>query len=160
EAGSQLLETHTESQLGHEEIYFVLRGRALFTIDGNEHELAAGQLVFVRDPSLERGAIAVEADAVVLALGGKPGQPHEVSAWGAAATAVTGPATSEAASTSLRARRPVGAAPRRHQSTTTSRGSFRTCASTCTDIAAAQTMKLTLCRPSKSPRWPSPTTAT
>jgi tetratricopeptide (TPR) repeat protein len=87
-AGSLLLETHTESQLGHEEIYVVLRGRALFTIDGNEHELAAGQLVFVRDPSLQRGAVAVDENTVVLALGGKPGQPHEVSAWEAMFAAV------------------------------------------------------------------------
>ncbi|HEX4527705.1 MAG TPA: AraC family ligand binding domain-containing protein [Gaiellaceae bacterium] len=87
-AGSPLVETHTENQLGHEEIYFVLRGRALFTIDGNEHELAAGQLVFVRDPSLQRGAVAVDEDTVVLALGGKPGQPHEVSAWEAMFAAV------------------------------------------------------------------------
>ena len=42
EAGAQIVEEHTEDQLGHEEIYFVLRGRALFTIDGNEHELGAG----------------------------------------------------------------------------------------------------------------------
>ena len=73
EAGGPIVETHTESQLGHEEIYFVLRGRAIFTIDGNDHELVAGELVFVRDPALKRGAVAVDADTVVLALGGKPG---------------------------------------------------------------------------------------
>ena len=88
EVGLPVVETHTEDQLGHEEIYFVLRGRALFTIDGNEHELAAGQLVFVSDPSLKRGAIALDEDTVVLALGGKPGVPHEVSAWEAMFAAV------------------------------------------------------------------------
>ena len=79
--GEPIVETHTEGQLGHEEIYFVLRGRVLFTIDEHEHELGAGELVFVRDPSLRRGAVAATEDAVVLALGGKPGAPHEVSAW-------------------------------------------------------------------------------
>ena len=88
EVGSPIVETHTERQLGHEEIYFVLRGRAIFTIDGNEHELGAGELVFVRDPSLKRGAIAVDADTVVLAFGGKPGAAHEVSAWEAMFAAV------------------------------------------------------------------------
>jgi tetratricopeptide (TPR) repeat protein len=88
ETGSPIVETHTESQLGHEEIYFVLRGRAIFTIDGNEHELGAGELVFVRDPSLKRGAVAVNADTVVLAFGGKPGAAHEVSAWEAMFAAV------------------------------------------------------------------------
>jgi quercetin dioxygenase-like cupin family protein len=78
-AGGAIVETHTEDD--HEEIYLVLRGRALFTIDGNEHELGVGQLAFVRDPKLTRGAVAVDADTIVLALGGKPGVPHEISAW-------------------------------------------------------------------------------
>ena len=82
------MEKHTETQNGHEEIYLVLRGRAIFTVGGNEHELAAGELVFVRDPALERSAIAVDDDTVVLALGGKPGAAHEISAWEAMFAAV------------------------------------------------------------------------
>jgi tetratricopeptide (TPR) repeat protein len=81
EVGGHIIEEHTESRLEHEEIYLVLRGRALFTVDGNEHELGAGQLVFLRDPQLRRGAVALEEDTVVLALGGKPGEAHVVSAW-------------------------------------------------------------------------------
>jgi quercetin dioxygenase-like cupin family protein len=88
EPGAQVIEEHTESQLGHEEIYLVLRGRAKFTIGGDEHELGAGQLVFVRDPELRRGAVALDDDTVVLALGGKPGEPHQVSAWEAMFAAV------------------------------------------------------------------------
>ncbi len=87
-AGAQVIEEHTEGRLGHEEIYVVLRGRAKFTIDGNEHELGPGQLVFVRDPELRRGAVALDDDTVVLALGGKPGEPHQVSAWEAMFAAV------------------------------------------------------------------------
>jgi tetratricopeptide (TPR) repeat protein len=83
-----IVEEHTESRLGHEEIYLVLRGRARFTIDGSDHELAAGQLVFVRDPALKRGAVALDDDTVVLALGGKPGEAHTVSAWEAMFAAV------------------------------------------------------------------------
>jgi tetratricopeptide (TPR) repeat protein len=86
--GGPIVEEHTESTLGHEEIYLVLRGRARFTIDGNDHELAAGQLVHVSDPSLRRGAVALEDGTVVLALGGKPGEPHRVSAWEAMFAAV------------------------------------------------------------------------
>jgi tetratricopeptide (TPR) repeat protein len=81
EAGAQIVEEHTESALGHEEMYVVLRGRARFTVDGNEHELGPGELVFVADPALRRGAIGLTDDTVVLALGGKPGMPHETSAW-------------------------------------------------------------------------------
>jgi quercetin dioxygenase-like cupin family protein len=80
-AGEQIVEEHSEEQLGHEEIYLVLRGRVRFTVAGNEHELGPLELVFVSDPRLRRGAVAVGEDALVLALGGKPGAPHEVSAW-------------------------------------------------------------------------------
>ena len=88
EVGGQIVEEHTETQLGHEEIYLVVRGRARFTIDGNDHELSAGQLVFVRDPELRRGAVALDEDTAVLALGGKPGEPYVVSAWEAMFAAV------------------------------------------------------------------------
>jgi len=88
EAGSQVVEEHTEAQLGHEEIYLVLRGRARFTVGGDEHELGPGQLVFVRDPELTRGAVALDADTLVLALGGKPGEPYVTSAWEAMFAAV------------------------------------------------------------------------
>ena len=80
-ASGQVVEEHTEGQLGHEEIYLVLRGRVRFTIDGNDHELGPGQLVFVRDPSLRRGGVALTDDAAVLAVGGKPGEAHEISPW-------------------------------------------------------------------------------
>jgi quercetin dioxygenase-like cupin family protein len=77
----QVVESHTEDQLEHEEIYLVLRGRVRFTVGDDEHELGPGQLVFVRDPQLRRGAVALTDDAAVLAVGGKPGRPHEISAW-------------------------------------------------------------------------------
>lgn len=88
EAGGQIVEEHSEGSLGHQEIYLVLRGRARFTVDGNDHELGPGQLVFLRDPDLRRGAVALDADTVVLALGGRPGEPHVVSPWEAMFAAV------------------------------------------------------------------------
>jgi tetratricopeptide (TPR) repeat protein len=86
EAGAQVIEEHTERD--HEEVYLVLRGRARFTVDGNEHELGPGELVFLQEPSLRRGAVAVDEDTVVLAFGGKPGAAHEVSPWEAMFAAV------------------------------------------------------------------------
>jgi tetratricopeptide (TPR) repeat protein len=80
-ASGQVVEEHSEQILGHEELYLVLRGRVRFTVDGNDHELGPGQLVYVRDPSLRRAGVALTDDAAVLAVGGKPGAPHEVSAW-------------------------------------------------------------------------------
>jgi tetratricopeptide (TPR) repeat protein len=80
-ASGQIIEEHTERILQHEEMYLVLRGRVRFTVGDDEHELGPGQLVFVQDPLLRRGAVALGADAAILAIGGKPGEPHEVSAW-------------------------------------------------------------------------------
>ena len=80
-ASGQIVEDHTEQINEHEEIYLVLRGRVRFTVGDDEHELGPGQLVFVRDPSLRRSGVALTEDAAVLAVGGKPGEAHEISAW-------------------------------------------------------------------------------
>ena len=80
-ASGHVIEEHTEAINQHEEIYLVLRGRVRFTVGDDEHELDAGQLVFLRDPSVRRSAVAVTEDAAVLAVGGKPGAAHEISAW-------------------------------------------------------------------------------
>jgi quercetin dioxygenase-like cupin family protein len=79
-ATGRVIEEHTERE-GQEEIYLVLRGRVRFTLGDEEHELGAGQLVFLRDPALRRGGMAVTDDAAVLAIGGKPGEAFEVSGW-------------------------------------------------------------------------------
>jgi quercetin dioxygenase-like cupin family protein len=91
EVGGQVVEDHTESQLGHEEIYVVLRGSATFTLDGEDVELGAGSLVHIPDPRVRRVAHSQEPDTTVLALGGEPGEPYEVSAWEAMFAAI--PAT-------------------------------------------------------------------
>jgi len=80
-ASGQIVEEHTEQINEHEEIYLVLHGRVRFTVGDDEHELGPGQLVFVRDPSLRRSGVALTEDAAVLAVGGKPGEAHEISAW-------------------------------------------------------------------------------
>lgn len=41
-AGDEIVEEHTERQLGHEEIYAVISGRATFTVDGEEFDAPAG----------------------------------------------------------------------------------------------------------------------
>ena len=81
EVGGQVVEEHTESQLGHEEIYVVLRGSATFTLDDEEVEVRGGSLVHIPEPEVRRVAVSREPGTTVLALGGKPGAPYEVSAW-------------------------------------------------------------------------------
>jgi len=78
--GQDVVEEHTEERLGHEEIYLVVSGRATFVLDGEEVEVPAGSVVFLRDPKVKRYARAEEAGTTVLAVGGKPGS-HEISGW-------------------------------------------------------------------------------
>jgi len=79
-AGDEVVEDHTETQLGHEEIYVVVAGHATFTVDGEEVDAPAGTLVYLDDPGQRRAAVAREPGTTVLAIGGVPGR-HEVSAW-------------------------------------------------------------------------------
>jgi quercetin dioxygenase-like cupin family protein len=79
-AGDEVVEEHTELQLGHEEIYVVLSGHATFTVDGEEVDAPAGTLVYLDDVAQKRHAVANEAGTTVLAVGGMPGV-HEPSAW-------------------------------------------------------------------------------
>jgi quercetin dioxygenase-like cupin family protein len=79
--GKHVIEEHSESQLGHEEVYVVVHGRARFTLGEDEVEADAGTIVYVRDPATRRAAIALEDGTAVLAVGGKPGEAYEPSAW-------------------------------------------------------------------------------
>ena len=80
-AGDDVVEEHTESSLGHEEVYVVLAGRATFTIDGETLDAPAGTVVFIRDVDVKRHARAEEDGTSVLAIGGPRDKPYEPSAW-------------------------------------------------------------------------------
>lgn len=80
EAGADVVEPHKEDPgLAHEELYFVARGRATFTIDGTAYDAPAGTYVFVPDPSSHRYAVAAEPATTVLSFGGPP--TFVPSAW-------------------------------------------------------------------------------
>jgi hypothetical protein len=81
-AGQEVVEAHAESAggRGHEEVYVVLRGRALFTLDGVAYEAAAGTFVVVA-PHVHRHAVATEPDTAVLALGGPATFEPSASEW-------------------------------------------------------------------------------
>jgi tetratricopeptide (TPR) repeat protein len=81
-AGDQLIEEHDETGVGsgrQEELYFVVAGRARFTVDGEGVDAPAGTLVFVPDVSARRSAVAVEADTTALVVGGPAERPLPVS---------------------------------------------------------------------------------
>ena len=58
----------------------MIAGQATFSLDGEEIDAPQGTVVFIRDPTVRRHAVAVEAGTTVLAIGGVPGV-HTPSAW-------------------------------------------------------------------------------
>lgn len=81
EPGDEIVEEHTESTYGHEEMYVVVTGRATFTLDGDEVDAPAGTIVHLPDPAVRRTAVAREPGTTVLAVGAKPGEAFQPSAW-------------------------------------------------------------------------------
>jgi hypothetical protein len=84
DAGDEVIEDHTEGTddgRGHQELYVVMRGHARFELDGEHVDAPAGTFVFLPDPTTRRHAVALDDGTTVLAVGGEPGVPYEVSAW-------------------------------------------------------------------------------
>ena len=92
EAGAHVISEHTETQgsgTRHEELYFVAEGHATFTVAGEEIDAPRGTFVFVRDPSVLRGAVAREAGTTVFVVGASPGEAFRVSPWERSADALS-----------------------------------------------------------------------
>ena len=79
--GQDVVERHTEEARKHEEAYVVITGTATFTLAGEQIDAPAGTIVFIRDPAVERSAVAKEPGTTVLAIGGKPGVPYAPGPW-------------------------------------------------------------------------------
>jgi quercetin dioxygenase-like cupin family protein len=75
--GDCVVEEHTEEQLGHEEVYVVVSGRARFTLGDEDIDAPAGTLVYIGNPATTRAAVAEEEGTTVLAVGGAPGKAFE-----------------------------------------------------------------------------------
>jgi mannose-6-phosphate isomerase-like protein (cupin superfamily) len=86
-AGDEMIEAHHEADdeenqtNGHEELFAVMTGHAVFTVDGEEIDAPAGTIVFVRDPTLLRQARATADDTAIFMVGGPVGIPYTVSRW-------------------------------------------------------------------------------
>lgn len=84
DAGVELIEEHTEVVEGadeHEELYLVMRGRATFTVEGEQLDAPAGTFVAVADPRATRKAVAAEDGTAILAVGAPRGRAYEVAPW-------------------------------------------------------------------------------
>jgi hypothetical protein len=86
-AGDLLVEEHHEADdeenrtNGHQELFAVMTGHAIFTVDGDDIDAPAGTLVFVRDPALLRAARATADGTAIFIVGGPVGIPYVVSRW-------------------------------------------------------------------------------
>jgi tetratricopeptide (TPR) repeat protein len=84
DGGGDVIGEHDEVSGGaaqHEELYVVLSGKATFTVDGQTVDGPAGTIVFVRDPTVKRKAVADEAGTRILAVGAKRGEAFVPSPW-------------------------------------------------------------------------------
>ncbi len=77
--GQRVVPPHEEDS-GNEELYVVVRGRAAFTVGGEELDAPAGTFIHVQ-PETHRVATATEDGTVVLAIGGTSGQAFVVHGW-------------------------------------------------------------------------------
>jgi hypothetical protein len=86
-AGDEMIEEHHELDSeenrtnGHEELFAVMTGHAVFKVDGEEIDAPAGTIVFVRDPALLRAARATADDTTIFMIGGPTGVPYTISRW-------------------------------------------------------------------------------
>jgi hypothetical protein len=90
DAGDEMIEPHHEADdeenqtNGHQELFVVMTGHAVFVVDGETIDAPAGTLVFVRDPALMRSARATADDTAIFMVGGPVGVPYTISRWEAA----------------------------------------------------------------------------
>jgi hypothetical protein len=80
-AGDVFSGEHTEVDTAHEELFFVANGHASVKVGAEVVDAPAGTFVYVGDPSVLRGATALEAGTTVVVVGGEPGKAFEVSHW-------------------------------------------------------------------------------
>ena len=80
-AGDLIVDEHDEGDpTRDEELFLVLRGHAVFELEGDRVDAPAGTLVFA-PPRTKRTASAVEAGTTVLAIEGSPGKPYDARGW-------------------------------------------------------------------------------
>lgn len=80
-AGDLVINEHDEGDpTADQELFLVLRGHALFEIDGDRVDAPAGTLVFA-PPRTKRTASAKLAETTIIALEGTPGGAYDARGW-------------------------------------------------------------------------------
>src|SRR5512133_861295 len=80
-AGDLIVDQHDEGDpTADQELFIVLRGHAVFELEGDRVDAPAGTFVFV-PPRLTRRAFAEEAGTVIMLIEGTPGKAYEPRGW-------------------------------------------------------------------------------
>jgi mannose-6-phosphate isomerase-like protein (cupin superfamily) len=77
--GDRIINEHTEDE-GHEELYVITAGRAVFEIDDERVDAPNGTFVYVK-PAAKRTAFAEEPGTTLVAIGGTPGKAYVSHGW-------------------------------------------------------------------------------
>jgi hypothetical protein len=80
-AGDRIINEHDEDDAGSdEELFVVMRGHAVFELDGDRVDAPAGTLVY-SPTGVKRTAFAEEPGTTIIALDGTPGKAYEPRGW-------------------------------------------------------------------------------
>jgi len=80
-AGDLVINEHDEDDpTADQELFLVLRGHAVFEIDGDRVDAPTGALVFV-PPGTRRNASAQQGGTTILLVEGTPGKAYEARGW-------------------------------------------------------------------------------
>jgi quercetin dioxygenase-like cupin family protein len=80
-AGGRVINEHDEDdRTADQELFLVLRGHAVFEIDGDQIDAPAGTLVFA-PPRTKRAASATEDGTTIIAVEGTPGKGYAPRGW-------------------------------------------------------------------------------
>jgi tetratricopeptide (TPR) repeat protein len=80
-AGERVINEHDEGDpTADQELFLVLRGHAVFDLEGEQVDASAGTLVFA-PPGTKRSAMASEDETTIIAVEGTPGRGYEARGW-------------------------------------------------------------------------------
>jgi hypothetical protein len=80
-SGDTIIEEHDEGDpTSDQELFLVLRGHAVFELEGDRVDAPAGTFVFA-PPGMKRRALAEEAGTAILLVEGTPGEAYQARGW-------------------------------------------------------------------------------
>jgi hypothetical protein len=79
-AGDPIINEYDEGSQPAEELFVIVSGRAIFDLEGEQVDVAPGNLVYVK-PGTRRTAVATEPATTILGFDGTPGKVYDATGW-------------------------------------------------------------------------------